>query len=285
MEGEREPKNSSQALNRAAAYIQDQMSSFGLHATQAPFTAQNVPGQSLGEDTFFNVIGTGVHFKQHNALLLIGAHYDTVADSPGADDNASSLAVLLEVARVLSKMQGRLTPQFVAFSLEERGFIGSTAYLESLEQNKTPISGAIILECVGYTDLNPGSQHTPPGLPFALPDVGDFIGLLGNEAAKPIQTAFESAVDAYTPDLPKISLLVPGNSAALPDARRSDHVPFWDKGYPAIMLTDTANFRNPHYHQGSDRIETLDLDFIVKVAKAVAATVIHLAELETIETP
>ncbi|MFQ5589355.1 MAG: M28 family peptidase, partial [Nitrospiria bacterium] len=212
------------------------------------------------------------------------AHYDTVPGSPGADDNASSLAVLLEVARVLSPMRGRLSPQFVAFSLEEQGFIGSTAYLEALEQQKTPIFGAVILECVGYTDMRPGSQRTPPGLPFTLPDRGDFIGLLGNAPAAPIKSAFEAAVDAAVPDLPKIGLLVPGNGEALPDARRSDHVPFWDKGYPAVMLTDTANFRNPHYHQASDRVETLDIPFIVKVAKAVAATVIHLAELEPVLT-
>jgi Zn-dependent M28 family amino/carboxypeptidase len=209
----------------------------------------------------------------------VGAHYDTVVDTDGADDNASGLAVLLEVARVLSPMRGRRTLQFVAFSMEEAGFLGSAHFVEKVRRNKVPVWGAIVLECVGYIDRRPGSQKTPEGFPFSLPEQGDFIGLAGNDAAAPIKEAFEAAAIRYSPTLPVVSLLVPGNGVLFPDSRRSDHVPFWDQGYRAVMLTDTADFRNPHYHQKSDCLETLDIPFIAAVARALAGAVVDLADL------
>ncbi|MDC4223620.1 MAG: M28 family peptidase [Candidatus Manganitrophus sp.] len=116
-----------------------------------------------------------------------------------------------------------------------------------------------------------------------LPSQGDFIGLVGNAAAEPIQKAYEVAVATYCPELPCVSLLVPGKGEALPDTRRSDHVPFWDRGYRAVMLTDTADFRNPNYHKKSDQLKTLDLTFITRVARSLAAAVIDLAELNLVE--
>ncbi len=273
--GEREPVSSPKALQVAGVYIEDQFKSYGLQTSTSEISSSiDATGQAC-----FNVIAQTPE-EDGKELLLIGAHYDTVLGSPGADDNASSLAVLLELARVLAPMGGQLKLQFAAFSLEESGFIGSTAYLNTIEEKGDAIWGAIILECVGYTDSKPQSQRTPPGLPFALPEVGDFIGLLGNLSAEPIKTAFETAVETYVPGLPQIAFLVPGKGEMLPDSRRSDHVPFWDKGHRAVMLTDTANFRNPHYHQRTDTIETLDLSFITKVVKSLVATVVLLAELE-----
>jgi len=214
--------------------------------------------------------------------LVIGAHYDTVAGSPGADDNASGLTVLLEVARAVSGMAGNLVPEFVAFSMEEPGFIGSDYYVQEAEQAGRPIWGAVILECVGYTDHRPGSQQVPPGVPISLPDKGNFIGLIGNTQAAPIQAAFEFAAKDAAPTLPFVGLLVPGKGEAIPDTRRSDHVPFWDRGHRAIMLTDTANFRNPHYHRESDLLGTLDIAFITDVARSLAATVIDLCGLKAV---
>jgi len=273
LEGVRDPETTPKATQAALSYLQGQMEGFGLEVERQ---AVDLPKAA----PYPNLIARSKNKAPEQGLLVIGAHYDTVADSPGADDNASSLAILLELARLFAPMQGRLALEFVAFSLEESGFLGSKSYLKKARAQVRPIRGAIILECVGYTDVRPGAQRTPPGLPVALPDRGDFIGLLGNEAASPIKEAFESAARESVPDLPVISLLVPNAGKAFPDTRRSDHVPFWDRGLPAVMLTDTAEFRNPHYHQRSDRIDTLDLAFITRVTRALCACVIDFAALQ-----
>ncbi|HZR46169.1 MAG TPA: M28 family peptidase, partial [Candidatus Manganitrophaceae bacterium] len=223
LEGVKHPVATPQALRAAADYLLDQMKSFGLDVIE-----EEIEGEA--EHPFTNVIGRLAGSRAAQKILVIGAHYDTIPDSPGADDNASGLAVLLEVARVLSPLRGKLTLQFVAFSLEEEGYLGSDHYVRQVRRNKIPLWGAIVLECVGYTNRRPKSQKTPPGLPIPLPDKGDFIGLVGNAAAEPIQKAYESAASVYCTDLPYISFLVPGKGEALPDTRRSDHVPFWDRG-------------------------------------------------------
>ncbi len=278
LEGEKSQDFSPKVLKKAAGYLSSQMRLFGLHPVEVPIASEV---DAEGEPCF-NVVGRIDKDFRNEAVLVLGAHYDTVRGSPGADDNASGLAVMLEVARVITPLKASiswgLVPEFVAFSLEEVGFKGSKAYLDEVEGAGLPIWGAIILECVGYTDHKTGSQMTPPGLPASLPEQGDFIGLLGNASAVSIKNCFESSTSKYTPKLPLISLLVPGNGEAFPDTRRSDHVPFWDKGYRAVMLTDTANYRNPHYHKSSDCIETLDIPFITQTAQALAATVIHLCE-------
>ncbi len=274
MVGERHPKTAPAALKKAASYLANQMRSCGLETRKDRIDAG-------GLIAYPNVIGRPQ--KPHDSskdVLVIGAHYDTVAGSPGADDNASGLAVLLEVARVLRGMQGRHVPEFVAFSMEESGFIGSGYYVQDFERSGRSLLGAIILECVGYTDKAHGTQQVPPGVPIPLPVTGDFIGLVGNAAAAPILAAFQSAAKDAAPKLYSIDLVVPGQGEAIPDTRRSDHVPFWDRGYPAVMLTDTANFRNPHYHRESDCLATLDVPFITDVARALAATVIALCGLK-----
>lgn len=271
--GVRHPVAAPEALRESGAYLSEQMKSYGLDLLEEAIEGER-------NDRFVNVIGRMSDGRVGKKILVVGAHYDTISESPGADDNASGLAALLEVARVLAPLRGKMTVQFVAFSLEEEGFLGSDHYARQVRRNKVPLWGAIVLECIGYTDRRAGSQASPAGLPVALPNRGDFIGLVGNSGAEPIQKAYEAAVAGYCPDLSCISLLVPGKGESLPDTRRSDHVPFWDRGYRAVMLTDTANFRNPHYHQKSDQIKTLDIPFIREVAQALAAAVIELAELK-----
>lgn len=258
------------------------MKTYGLEVTEQSFINHKIDSDL---SSYPNIIG---HLNQrsqatedlHKEVLVVGAHYDTVLGSPGADDNASGLAVLLETARMLAGMQGHLEVQFVAFSLEEPGFIGSKAFVQIAKTQGEKIWGAIVLECVGYTNRQPGSQKTPPGLPIKLPDQGDFIGLLGNEAALPIKTSFESAIAETSSDLSCIGLIVPGRGNLLPDSRRSDHVPFWDQDIRAVMLTDTADFRNPNYHQAGDRLETLDLSFMTSITQTLAQTIIQLAGLK-----
>ncbi|MGH7255572.1 MAG: M28 family peptidase, partial [Nitrospirales bacterium] len=138
------------------------------------------------------------------------------------------------------------------------------------------LAGAIVLECVGYTAPTRGSQGAPPGLPIPVPPDGDFLAVVGNDRSAGLVQAVTRAAGSL-PGFKAVPLVVPGKGEVFPDCRRSDHAAFWEYGYSAVMLTDTANFRNPHYHQATDTLDTLDLDFMVGVAKVVAGTVADVA--------
>jgi Zn-dependent M28 family amino/carboxypeptidase len=203
--------------------------------------------------------------------LILAAHYDTVAQSPGADDNASGVAVMLEAARRLADLDRPGRWVFIGFAQEEQHCLGSTLYAIKARRSGLHIQGMIALECVGYASHKSGSQQRLRELPVAIPDVGNFLGIVGNPEAAAFKQQFENAAGCFVSDLPLVSLVVPNAGHDFPDTRRSDHAPFWDAGYPALMLTDTANFRNPWYHQPGDRLETLDLPYMAKVTKAIVA--------------
>ncbi len=267
--GERHPLSSPIHLQEAEAYLHQQFSEAGLTVTKQPF-------QALGR-TYHNVIGTaipGTGPSQSAPPLIVAAHFDTFQGSPGADDNASALAVLLHVARKLRAMKLAMPIRFIAFNLEEENLLGSSAYTALLRKNREAIHGAIVLECVGYASYQDGSQKIPPGVPIAVPTTGNFLAVIGNERS---QALTGSVVQAMKPHLPIVPLIVPGNGEKLPDTRRSDHTSFWEQGFPAVMLTDTANFRNPHYHRPTDTLDTLNLDFMTSVADGLMAAVIELA--------
>lgn len=221
-----------------------------------------------------NVIGTASNGSRSQAPLILAAHYDTVPASPGADDNASGLAVLLDVAQRISRSSLSRPVQFIAFCLEEEDLLGSRAYVAGRIAARQAVYGAIVLECVGYARDEAGSQKIPPRIPVTVPTVGNFLAVIGNQASSSLTMAVEQAIRPY---LPVIPLVVPGNGELLPDARRSDHTSFWEQGFSAVMLTDTANFRNPHYHRPTDTLETLNLDFLASVADGVTAAVLGLA--------
>jgi hypothetical protein len=139
------------------------------------------------------------------------------------------------------------------------------------------LAGAIILECVGFARNEAGTQQVPPGVPITVPTQGDFLAIVGNEASRSLVTLLEQGAKRQAPGLKTLSLVVPGRGEAMPHTRRSDHASFWDAGYPAVMLTDTANFRNPHYHRQTDTVDTLNIDFLSDVAAMVTATAIQIA--------
>ncbi len=195
-------------------------------------------------------------------VILVGAHYDTVPRSSGADDNASGVAVLLEIARFFSQKEINFPLRFVAFDMEEYGLLGSQAYAQYLKQNRQAIRLMISLEMLGYCTSSANSQIYPAGLKYFYPSTGDFIALISN-----LRTFNESRKmsQVMRQNVPCQGLSVPFNGWLVWDTRRSDHSPFWDAGYKAIMVTDTANLRNPHYHRSTDTLETLDLDFLTRV--------------------
>ena len=269
---ERHPISSPAGLRRAQDYLADQFRRVGLEVSFHQFRA-------LG-GTYKNVIaalclqqGSG---RRTGPPLIIAAHYDTVEGSPGADDNASGLAVMLEAARALFPMTLAREIRFIAFCLEEEDLLGSLAYAAALKEAGEEIAGAIVLECVGYTSEKRGSQAIPVATPIAVSDVGDFLAIVGNSASALLVNAFKRVATREARELKTVSLVVPAKGERLPDTRRSDHAAFWHYGYPALMLTDTANFRNPHYHRPTDTFETLDLTFMQRVVRAVTAAAISL---------
>jgi Zn-dependent M28 family amino/carboxypeptidase len=199
-------------------------------------------------------------------LVVVGAHYDSLPGTPGADDNASAVAALLEIAADLGTVLDGPGPwtarlQLAAYDQEETGLLGSRHHSARLAG---PLRVMLSLEMLGYTDRRPGGQRLPPQLAGLYPDVGDFIGVVGNESSRAFVDLVARAL-RQVDGLPVQSLAVPGDGQVLPDTRRSDHSAFWDRGLPALMVTDTSFLRNPHYHQPSDTPDTLDYPFLARV--------------------
>lgn len=269
----RHPDTAPHALKQAAEYLTARFAEYGWTTSGQPFRA-------LGK-SYCNVLAikwpAGRPSKSAQLPLLIGAHYDTVEASPGADDNASALAVLLDAADRLRHVDVARPVWLMAFCLEEQGLLGSRAFVSRLKQAGQALEGAIILECVGYATHEAGSQRTPTGVPIPVPSVGNFLGVIGNEASQSLAAAVERNARKAAPATPTVVLTVPSRGEALPDIRRSDHAAFWDEGYPAVMLTDTANFRNPHYHRPTDTLDTLNMEFLSTVSDIVAGCIEDIA--------
>lgn len=215
--------------------------------------------------------GNVVAGDPRRATVLVGAHYDAVPGSPGADDNASAVAVLLAAARALGP---RECVCYVAFDGEECDLAGSEAFVARLGRNR--LEQVHVLEMVGFTDKTPGAQRSPVPAVQA-PTIGDFLGLVGTHGSRRVldrvlACAGHSAVPVYglyLPDLPLDAI-----RQAAPNVLRSDHAPFWAEGIPALMWTDTAEFRNPNYHRPTDTPDTLDFAFMAGVAEVLTLAVL-----------
>lgn len=202
--------------------------------------------------------------------IVVGAHYDTMPGSPGADDNATGLAVLLELGRYFAIHPPRSPLFLVAFDLEEYGLAGSQAYAAALQQQRLKLRLMLSLEMLGYCSREPNSQRYPaPMLAKLYPNRGDFIALAGQWYLWPTLWRLQGALSRA--GVPCQWLPVLNRGRQLADVRRSDQASFWDAGYPAVLVTDTADLRNPHYHRASDRIETLNLEFLSCVCRGLIA--------------
>jgi len=257
--GERNLFTSEGALEAAAGYIENQFRMLNLAVESEPVAfegkrSRNVLGRlgGPGERTF-----------------VLAAHYDTVEGSPGADDNASAVAALIEIARMLRGEALSMPLLFAAFTLEEYGFIGSRHHIEQAGEKN--FSGMISLEMVGYFDAREGSQTYPPYVDAArYPNRGDFIAVVGNEPSAGLTGQVSEGMRRASPGLPVEQLVVPGSGERFREVTLSDHSPFWQNGTPAVMITDTAFLRNPNYHQPTDTLSTLDIPMIGRVARGVA---------------
>ncbi|MFP3871153.1 MAG: M28 family peptidase, partial [Syntrophobacteria bacterium] len=204
-------------------------------------------------------------------------HYDSVWGTVGADDNASAIAVQLETARHLQALveEGalRVAVKLVSFTLEEppvfgTRHMGSKVHARNARRAGEELDGMLCLEMVGYTCHRPGCQRYPFPLMFmGYPEQGDFIGIVGNIRSRRLTASLYQAFQK-NPELPVVKLTVPLGGWVMPAVRLSDHSSFWDQGYRAVMITDSAFFRNPHYHTPRDTMEKLDVRFMAELVKS-----------------
>jgi len=273
VEGLRHGWENYDALEEKAEFIETTLSSLKLNVQN-----QNVHFHGR---TYRNIIAT-LEGREKEKTVLLGAHYDAARGSPGADDNASGIAVMLEIANVLSGRDLQRSIEFVAFTLEEpqpqtiHFLIGSNHFARQAKQSGKQYRAVIILESVGYTDSAEGSQGIPFFVRIRVPRTGNFLGIVANRKSKELMNTIIAAGQQYVPALKMVPYKVPFSGRFIPETRFSDHASFWNYGYPALMLTDTAMFRNPHYHTQHDRHNTLDFHFIENVTKTVASSILIL---------
>lgn len=250
------------SLHRAAQYIEQHFQGYGLKTEEQWF--------EVGDQKYLNVIGTIGPDKPER--IVIGTHYDVYDDQPGADDNASAVAGLLESARLMS-LHGRNSKyrfDFVAYALEEPPFfatenMGSYVHAKSLQEANATVKGMICLESIGYFSDKKNSQEYPIGIiKWFYPDKGNFIAVVGNFKSGSFLKEVKKHMRAAAIGVE--SLKAP---AMLPGVDFSDHRNYWTFGYPAVMITDTAFYRNPHYHMPTDTIGTLDFEKMKEVVKGV----------------
>jgi Zn-dependent M28 family amino/carboxypeptidase len=277
VEGLRHGWEDYEALNEKAKFIEETLRSFQFKVEKQEFLFHG--------RTYHNIIATMEGSDENRDWILLGAHYDAAWGSPGADDNASGVAALLEAANLISREKLLKTVQFVAFTLEEpqpqtvQFLIGSKHFAKQAKKQKKRYESVLILESVGYTDNTEGSQIIPVFIRKPVPKQGNFLGVIGNRKSKPNLTTFQKIANTFVPELNIVSYTVPLSGFIIPETRFSDHASFWDHGYPALMLTDTAMFRNPNYHTHRDVYETLDFCFVHNVTKAVVSAILNWALL------
>ncbi|MBK9271847.1 MAG: M28 family peptidase [Saprospiraceae bacterium] len=244
----------------------------------------------LPQGQLINIEATQWGCEHPEQVQIIDAHYDSFGQSPGADDNGSGVAGVMEAMRILSPLYAQKTIRYLFFDLEESGLLGSQFYLINQLNPNDLLQNCINFEMIGYYSDQPNTQDLPAGFNILFPDVynqvianqrrGDFITNVGNVNSSALVDAFANAAIEFVPVLKVMSLKVPGNGTLTPDLRRSDHASFWDRNIPALMITDAANFRNKNYHTIRDSVHTLDLDFIIQIIKTTIAAMVQLSGIE-----
>lgn len=258
-------------LDVAASKIEAELAEMGFTPKRDAYV---VDGNEVAN---IEVTRTGT---EPSEIVVVGAHYDSAPHAVGADDNASGVAALLELARALSRTPpARRTIRFVAFVNEEpphfwNESMGSLHYATECRKRNDDIRAMISLETLGYFRDEPGTQKYPPIVSLLYPDRGDFVAFVGNTSSRSL---VREAIGTF-----RSAVSFPSEGAALPGfvagVGWSDHWSFWQVGYPAVMVTDTAPFRNPNYHTPLDTPETLDYDRLARVTTGLVAVVDHLAQ-------
>lgn len=262
------PRNTEtpEGYKKAAAYLEAQLSKHGYKVQKQTY---DVEGQSC--------VNLWAEKAGSAEVLVVGAHYDTLdSGTPGADDNASGCAATLELARLLKDEKDGPTIRFAFFANEEPPYfhtsaMGSYVYAQELKKTNQKLLGMISLESIGFYSDKGGSQHFPTGV-SGYPDTGNFVAFISDMSSKPF---LERCLAAFKeePTMPAEGLSAPGMMEGI---NWSDHWAFSKSGYPALMITDTAPFRNPHYHLDSDTPDTLDYDKLAAVTEGVRRLILRL---------
>ena len=254
----------SDGLESCRRYATDQLADCGWDVLRHKFSSTTEGGCLAGTNL---IAWHRDHGCSDRPRVCIGAHIDSLPDTPGADDNASAVAALLELARLLPHAWPEaavLDIELLVFDLEEHGMLGGAEHARLTREHRVDLRGMVSLEMLGYCDHTPGSQQLPPQLVGLYPDTGNFIAIICNQISDSLMAACRRGLERI-PELPVETLAVAANGAYLQATRLSDHSPFWDAGFPALMITDTSFLRNPWYHTRGDTLETLDLDFLSSV--------------------
>ncbi len=269
--GERNLRNCPQQLAQAADCIAAQFKAAGYDVRRQEYKVAGTSCHNLDVE----ILGTTLK----DEIVIVGAHYDTVPGTPGANDNTSGVAATLALARRFAHRKTDRTLRFVAFTNEESPYahteaMGSRVYARRCRDRGENVVAMMSLETIGYFDDSPGSQKYPPPIGQLYPSEGNFIGFVGNLASGDL---VRQAVKAF-----RESEQFPSEGAALPEAIArigdSDHSSFWHEGYRAIMVTDTANFRYPFYHTPEDTIDKVNFERLSRVVRGLEKVVARLAD-------
>ncbi len=257
-------------LDRAAAYIKHEFEQAKGQVTEQPYKANGKNYRNVSAK-----FGAAT-----NERIVIGAHYDVCEPLPGADDNASGVAGLIELAYLLNKTELPMQVELVAYTLEEPPFFrsearGSAVHAASLKKQGVQVRAMMSLEMIGYFSDEPNSQSFPnPVLRLFYPSRGNFISIVGNFGQVNLVRKMKRTMQATT-SLPVYSINAPG---WLPGIDFSDHLNYWKNGFPAVMITDTSFYRNQNYHTAQDTLEKLDYNRMAQVVQAVHATILTLSK-------
>ena len=258
------------SLHASIDFLRDELRQRGYAVNEQTYPADNhlvanVAAELRGTDT-------------NAGIIVVGSHYDSVAGTIGANDNASGVAATLEVARLLKDSKLRRTIRFVFFANEEPPYfqtelMGSLVYARQLRRDKIPVAAMISIETIGCYSDGPGSQRYPPLLSWFYPDRGNFIGFVANPDSRDL---LRRAIRRFreSTQFPSEGIAAPGT---WPGIGWSDHWSFWQEGYPAIMVTDTAPFRYAYYHTPYDTPDKLDFDKMARVVEGLKKVVTALA--------
>ncbi|MBI5479047.1 MAG: M28 family peptidase [Deltaproteobacteria bacterium] len=259
-----------QALEAAARYIQARLEELGFKVTPQEFVTDGRQVRNLATE----IRGT----TRPDEIIVVGAHYDTPEDTPGAADNARGVAALLEIADLLHRRRLARTVRIVFFVNEEPPYfqrrpMGSRVYAKLLRSRGENVVAMLSLETMGYFADAKRTQHYPPPFNFCYPSVGNFMGFVGNRASRALVERVVASFRQHAV-LPSEGLAAPG---WIPGVGWSDHWAFWKEGYPGVMVTDTAPFRNPNYHKLTDTPETLDYRRLTAAVLGLCGVITDLA--------
>jgi Zn-dependent M28 family amino/carboxypeptidase len=258
-------------LNGAATFVEQEFSSLGYEVHSQWYDCDG--------GRVRNIIAEKKGLLSDQASIVIGAHYDTVLSTPGADDNASGVAGVIELARLLKEYSNHHTIRFIAFPHEEPPYffthrMGSRQYASSAKKNGESIAAMLTLEMIGYAGEGYKQLYPVPLMRTfgGYPKDGNYVALVSNLRSAWLLSVVRKAM-RQRETVTVVSLCAPG---FIPPLFLSDHSSFWKYGFPALMITDTAFLRNPHYHAATDTADTLNFEFLAAIVDAVRAAVIAL---------